>query len=119
MYLVTTLLIKSSVSGLGKAKRLLVSSSAIMVVSLTMTMGSYAADIDVVYDDACATCHDSGALRSIERGDSAKWQQRIEQKGMPALIDSVKRGMIQMPAGGLCENCSDEEYRQLIEHMAQ
>ncbi|WP_435979831.1 c-type cytochrome [Psychrobacter sp. DM4] len=119
MNIVTTLLIKSSSIGLYRAKRLLVSSSIIGIMSLAMTTGVYAADIEAIYDDSCAACHNSGALKAIKKGDSAKWQKLIQQKGMPTLIDSVKNGMTQMPAGGLCETCSDEDYRQLIKHMAK
>ena len=62
---------------------------------------------------------DSGALNAIKKGDSAKWQQLMKQKSMPALISSVKNGMTQMPAGGLCNNCSDDDYRKLIEYMSK
>nr|WP_228730744.1 c-type cytochrome [Psychrobacter sp. TAE2020] len=78
-----------------------------------------AADIAIIYNDSCAACHNSGALNAIKKGDSAKWQQLKQQKGIPALIESVKNGMIQMPAGGLCNNCSDEDYKQLIEYMSK
>nr|WP_225739153.1 c-type cytochrome [Psychrobacter sp. FME13] len=81
--------------------------------------GANAADIATTYDNSCAACHDSGALNAIKKGDSAKWQQLIEQKSMPTLINSVKGGMIQMPAGGLCDNCSDDDYRKLIEYMSE
>lgn len=81
--------------------------------------GANAADIATTYDNSCAACHDSGALNAIKKGDSVKWQQLIEQKSMPTLINSVKGGMIQMPAGGLCDNCSDDDYRKLIEYMSE
>ncbi|MGP4713727.1 c-type cytochrome [Psychrobacter sp. DM8] len=115
MYAFTTLLIKS----LTRLKRVFIGSSAIVILSLSAATTVQAADVEAIYNDSCAACHDSGALRAIKKGDSAKWQKLIQQKGMPALIDSVKNGMIQMPAGGLCETCSDEDYRQLIEHMAK
>jgi len=38
---------------------------------------------------------------------------------MPTLINSVKNGMTQMPAGGLCSGCSDDDYRKLIEYMSK
>ena len=59
------------------------------------------------------------ALGAIKKGDSAGWAKLKQQKGMPALVSSVKNGMIQMPAGGLCDECSDDDYRQLIDYMSQ
>lgn len=94
--------------------------TGISVLIITIIMASSAtADIASTYDRSCAACHNSGALNAIKKGDSAKWQQLKQQKGMPALIQSVKSGMIQMPAGGLCNDCSDEDYRQLIEYMSK
>ncbi|OLF36999.1 MULTISPECIES: c-type cytochrome [unclassified Psychrobacter] len=102
-----------------KTRQVLSSSMIALVLSLPMTSGHTAADIPQTYDDSCAACHDSGALNAIKKGDSAQWQRLIKQKGMPALINSVKGGMIQMPAGGLCNSCSDDDYRKLIEYMSK
>ncbi|MGO1377104.1 c-type cytochrome [Psychrobacter sp. FME61] len=104
---------------LSKTYRNLVSCSAVLLLSSIIMAGANAADIATTYDNSCAACHDSGALNAIKKGDSVKWQQLIEQKSMPTLINSVKGGMIQMPAGGLCDNCSDDDYRKLIEYMSE
>ena len=86
----------------------------------SMTMMNVAvADVATTYNDSCAACHNSGALGAIKKGNSTAWNSLIEQKGMPALVKSVKGGMIQMPAGGLCDNCSDEDYRKLINYMSK
>ena len=102
-----------------KGKRFLGSSVSALIMSAAMITGAGAADIATTYNQSCAACHDSGALNAIKKGDSAKWQQLIKQKGMPALISSVKNGMIQMPAGGLCDKCSNDDYRKLIEYMSK
>ncbi|KAA0913685.1 c-type cytochrome [Psychrobacter sp. ANT_WB68] len=104
---------------LGKSYRLLANTAATLIISAAMFSTASADDIATSYNNSCAACHDSGALNAIKKGDSAKWQQLIKQKGMPALIKSVKSGMIQMPAGGLCEGCSDDDYRKLIEYMSK
>lgn len=109
----------STIKIFAKGNRFLVSTISTLVVSIAMTTGAGAADIAAIYTESCAACHDSGALNAIKKGDSVKWQQLIQQKGMPALISSVKNGMIQMPAGGLCENCSNDDYRKLIEYMSK
>ena len=102
-----------------KGQRFLASSISALIISAAMITGAGAADIATTYNQSCAACHDSGALNAIKKGDSAKWQQLIKQKGMPALISSVKNGMIQMPAGGLCDKCSNDDYRKLIEYMSK
>ena len=97
-------------------------SGAAFFLSVIMVSGASAADvtnITTTYNNSCAACHDSGALNAIKKGDSKKWQQLIQQKTMPTLIKSVKNGMTQMPAGGLCDHCSDEDYRKLIEYMSK
>ena len=99
--------------------RVLVGSGAVLLLSSAIMTSANAADIAATYDNSCAACHDSGALNAIKKGDSAKWQQLIKQKGMPALVKSVKSGMIQMPTGGLCEDCNDDDYRKLIEYMSK
>ena len=102
-----------------RGNRFLASSVSALIISAAMITGAGAANIATTYNESCAACHDSGALNAIKKGDSAKWQLLIKQKGMPAPIDSVKNGMIQMPAGGLCEACSNDDYRKLIEYMSK
>jgi cytochrome c5 len=40
------------------------------------------------------------------------------EKGMEALVASVRNGLNAMPPGGLCNSCSDEDYADLITYMA-
>lgn len=110
---------RSITSVVVRTSRTLGASIATLLLCTTMMGNAVAADIPTIYSDSCAACHDSGALGAPKKGDSAKWQQLIKQKGMPALMKSVKSGMIQMPAGGLCGQCNDEDYRQLIDHMSK
>ena len=93
--------------------------AATMLTSLLMINSSVAADIAQTYEESCAVCHNSGALGAIQKGNGTAWDKLRQQKGIPALVESVKGGMIQMPAGGLCENCSDEDYRDLIDSMSK
>lgn len=101
------------------AYRALVGGAAVLLMSSTVLLSAHAADTATTYKNSCAACHDTGALNAIKKGDTAKWQQLKKQKGMPALVNSVKGGMTQMPAGGLCDNCSDDDYRKLIDYMSQ
>lgn len=77
------------------------------------------ADVASTYAKTCGTCHDSGALNAPKRGDKATWDRLKTQKGMDTLVKSTRQGMPQMPAKGLCQTCSDEDFRSLIEYMAK
>lgn len=107
---------------LSQSHRVIVTGGTAFLLVATMIGSAGAAEvvnIAATYDNSCAACHDSGALNAIKKGDGAKWQQLIEQKTMPTLIKSVKGGMTQMPAGGLCDHCTDDDYRRLIEYMSE
>jgi len=38
---------------------------------------------------------------------------------MDTLVKHVKEGFNAMPPKGMCNDCSDEEYRALIEYMSK
>lgn len=88
-----------------------------LILSTTPVMGN--TSVESKYQESCAACHDSGALKAPKTGDTAAWAALKSQKGMPALVDAVKNGGKQMPAGGLCSSCSDADYKALIEYMAK
>ena len=69
------------------------------------------------YGRSCAMCHASGAAGAPKTGDARAWEPRLA-KGMDALLESVKKGLNAMPPTGLCSDCSDEDYRELISYMA-
>tara|TARA_R110002110_G_scaffold205066_7_gene417096 strand:+ start:230113 stop:230406 length:294 start_codon:yes stop_codon:yes gene_type:complete len=69
------------------------------------------------YDRSCKVCHATGAANAPKTGDVAAWAPRME-KGMPALVQSVNKGMNAMPPKGMCFDCTDEDYAALIEYMA-
>lgn len=75
------------------------------------------AEAPAKYQTTCFACHFSGAAGAPKTGDVAAWAPRME-KGMDALIAAVKNGMNAMPATGLCADCSDDEYKAMIEFMA-
>jgi cytochrome c5 len=69
------------------------------------------------YQTSCFACHSTGAAGAPKSHDEAAWQPRME-KGMPVLVESVKKGFNAMPPTGLCATCTDAEYTALIEFMA-
>lgn len=69
------------------------------------------------YNKSCVVCHDQGVAGAPKTGDAAAWAPRLE-KGMDALMASVKNGLNAMPPMGMCFDCSDEEYMELIQYMS-
>ena len=69
------------------------------------------------YNKSCAVCHAAGVAGAPKTGDAQAWAPRME-KGMDAMLLSVKNGLNAMPPKGMCFDCSDEEYRELINYMA-
>jgi cytochrome c5 len=69
------------------------------------------------YNKSCVVCHDQGVAGAPKTGDAAAWAPRME-KGMDALMASVKNGLNAMPPMGMCFDCSDEEYMELITYMS-
>ena len=70
------------------------------------------------YAKSCQVCHANGAANAPKTGDAAAWEPRLA-KGMDALVQSVANGLNAMPPKGMCFDCSDEDYKALIEYMAK
>ncbi|MGA1696883.1 MAG: c-type cytochrome [Arenicellales bacterium] len=72
------------------------------------------------YAASCGACHEAGVAGVVgapAKGNADAWAPRLE-KGMDALVASVRNGLNAMPPGGLCNSCSDEDYKALITYMA-
>jgi cytochrome c5 len=87
------------------------------VVAMCCSAGAFAAPVPAKYQQSCFACHSTGVPSAPQTGDVAAWQPRLE-RGMDALVGSVKTGLNAMPPTGMCRDCSDEEYQALIEYMA-
>ncbi len=70
------------------------------------------------YNKSCAVCHAAGVAGAPKTGNAEAWAPRLE-KGMDALVASVKNGLNAMPPKGMCFDCSDEEYMELINYMSK
>jgi cytochrome c5 len=75
------------------------------------------ADAPPQYQTACFTCHGTGAAGAPKAHDVEAWKPRLA-KGIPALLESVKKGFNAMPATGLCATCTDDDYKALIAFMS-
>lgn len=87
------------------------------VVLMVSAAGAMAAPDMAKYDKSCKVCHGSGAAGAPKTGDVATWEPRMA-KGMDALVQSVNNGLNAMPPKGMCYDCTDDEYKALIEYMA-
>ena len=74
--------------------------------------------IEAKYNKSCAACHNTGAAGAPKKGDKAAWAPRVK-KGDAALFASVKNGLNAMPAKGLCMDCSDADFKSLIQYMSK
>lgn len=77
-----------------------------------------AADQSVVdhYNKACVVCHASG-VANAPKAFTDDWKPRLA-KGMDALLHSVKNGLNAMPPRGMCNDCTDADYKALIKYMS-
>ena len=85
-------------------------------ILMCSAVGALADPAPAKYQNSCFACHSTGAAGAPIAHDAAAWEPRMA-KGMPALVESVKKGFNAMPPTGLCANCTDEEYTALIEFM--
>lgn len=93
----------------------LVLAAALIAVSMS---ASAARDANELYNKSCIACHSVGAAGAPKSFDEAAWAER-NKKGMDVLVANVKNGLNAMPPKGMCNDCTDEEYKALIELMAK
>ena len=74
--------------------------------------------LNAIYQRSCVACHANGDTKAPLTGDTQAWQARLS-KGMPKLLDSVINGYAGMPPYGLCMDCNQTEFEQLIQFMSQ
>ena len=95
-------------------KKLLLAAS---LIAMTASVQA-AQDPEAVFNKACMACHMVGVAGAPKKGDAAAWEPRLT-KGIDALLTSVKGGLNAMPAGGLCADCTDEDYKATITWMSK
>jgi len=88
------------------------------VVALTFSTTANAADGKAIVEKACATCHAVGVANAPKTGDKSAWDAR-KVKGIDVLLASIKNGLNAMPAGGMCNDCSDDDYKAAIAYMSK
>lgn len=82
-----------------------------------MTSGiANAREAKELYDAKCSVCHAAGVANAPKLGDKAAWTP-LAATGMDALLASVKQGKNAMPAMGTCTDCTDDEFKAVIQYM--
>lgn len=89
---------------------------SVLAVGLVST--AHAATTEQRYAQSCMNCHETGVLKAPKKGDKAAWDERRKQ-GEAALLAHVKNGFKMMPPKGLCNDCTDAEYKALIKYMSK
>lgn len=74
-------------------------------------------NIKAKYDKACTFCHASGAAGAPKFGDAVAWKPRLAL-GTDKLLLSVKNGKNAMPPKGMCNDCTDADYKALIQYIS-
>jgi len=87
------------------------------MAAATVSLNAQAFDAEAKYNQACVFCHAQGVAGAPKTFDAAAWAPRLE-KGMDALVTSVTNGLNAMPKGGMCTDCSADDYKALITYMS-
>ena len=88
-------------------------------LAMVLTVGAaHAATVEERYASTCTFCLSNGDAGAPKSHDEAAWKPRLE-KGMDTMVKHAREGFNAMPPKGMCNDCSDEEYRALIEYMSK
>ncbi|CAA0080769.1 Cytochrome c5 [BD1-7 clade bacterium] len=88
------------------------------VAAASLSAQAETRDIQDIYNRTCIACHASGAAGAPKTADAVAWKPRLE-KGMDTLVKNAKNGIGAMPPKGLCMDCTDAEFKGLIEYMSK
>ena len=86
-------------------------------VAIGLSANVNAFDVATKYQQSCGICHAAAVANAPKSFDKAAWEPRLA-KGMDTLVASIHKGLNAMPPRGLCMDCTDEQYKQLINYMA-
>lgn len=94
---------------------------AVAAFGLVMASSFAYADrsVDELYPKTCTMCHAQGIANAPKTHDAAAWQPRLESVGgtVEGLVEVAKKGLNAMPPKGMCNDCTDGEFKALIEFM--
>ena len=94
-------------------RRLLIAAAAL---AMGFAVSTAQAQAPAKYNMFCIACHGTGAAGAPKTGDTAAWEARMAA-GMDTMVESTKKGKNAMPPMGLCNDCTDAEFKAIIEFM--
>jgi cytochrome c5 len=71
-----------------------------------------------IYDTYCYVCHGTGWQGAPLTGNAAEWQPRVAN-GWDTVLKNTRNGLNGMPPKGTCEECTDADFRAVIEMMSK
>lgn len=73
-------------------------------------------DGEMIYQNVCAACHDSGAAGAPMVSDAESWGERLD-KGRDGLVETAINGLGAMPPRGGRNDLSDEQVAASVDYM--
>lgn len=70
-----------------------------------------------IYEQHCSICHRDGLAGAPKFRVAADWQPRLDKKNLDELIGSAIKGLNAMPMKGTCTECSEEDFKNVIQYM--
>lgn len=70
-----------------------------------------------IYEQHCSICHREGLAGAPKFRFAADWQPRLDKKTLDELVASAIKGLNAMPMKGTCTECSDEDFKNVIQFM--
>ena len=94
---------------------------AIAIMSMVLgTNGSYAdeAKTEVVrlYNQTCVVCHDEGVHGAPRPGARSDWEEPLSYGVQEMYLNTIE-GIGEMPPRGMCNTCTDDQLKALVDYM--
>lgn len=75
-------------------------------------------ELAAIYERSCMACHALVEAQAPLTGFAPAWAKREKERGAHGLLLSARNGFGNMPAMGLCLDCSDDQLTALIAFMS-
>lgn len=72
---------------------------------------------ETLYNQYCTICHAMGVANAPKTHDVEAWKPKLAQ-GNEAMLKVIHNGLNAMPPMGMCQDCTDSEFLELIKFMS-
>lgn len=87
----------------------------LFLILLSVSVSAEGRTAEKIYQTYCTMCHMAGVANAPKTHDEEAWKAR--NKTVEELVASSKKGLNAMPPMGMCNDCSDGEFKAAIEYM--